>query len=109
MQKPQQQQIQLELKESEAEGIYSNLVMVGHSPSEIILDFARFLPGTPKARVHARIVMTPQNAKSLSKTLQENLKKYEEKHGEIKLQQGTMEQKNIGFSRAGDSEDKGKD
>lgn len=101
MQKPQQQKIQLELKESEAEGIYSNLVMVGHSPSEIILDFARFLPGTPKARVHARIVMTPQNAKSLAKTLNDNLKKYEEKHGEIKLQ-GTMDQKNIGFSRPGE-------
>ncbi len=105
MQKPQQQ-IQLELKETEAQGIYSNLVMVGHSPSEIILDFARFLPGTPKARVHARIVMTPQNAKALSRTLQDNLKKYEEKHGEIKLQ-GMMDQKNIGFARPNESGEDG--
>ena len=54
MNKPPAQQIQLELREAEAEGIYSNLVMIGHSPSEIIFDFARFLPGTPKARVFAR-------------------------------------------------------
>ncbi len=98
MNKPPTQQIQLELREAEAEGIYSNLVMIGHSPSEIIFDFARFLPGTPKARVFARIIMTPQNAKSVLKTLEDNLKKYEEKFGEIKIQ-GEVDQKNIGFAR----------
>lgn len=98
MSKPPTQQIQLELREAEAEGIYSNLVMIGHSPSEIILDFARFLPGTPKARVFARVIMTPQNAKSVLKTLEDNLKKYEEKFGEIKIQ-GDVDQKNIGFAR----------
>lgn len=96
--KPPTQQIQMELREPEAEGIYSNLVMVGHSPSEIIFDFARLLPGTPKARVFARIIMTPQNAKALLKTLEDNLKKYEEKFGEIKLQ-GIPDQKNIGFAK----------
>ncbi len=98
MNKPPTQQIQMELREAEAEGIYANLVMVGHSPSEIIFDFARLLPGTPKARVHARIVMTPQNAKSLAKALEDNLKKYEEKFGEIKVV-GVPEEKNIGFGR----------
>ncbi|MCC6962253.1 MAG: DUF3467 domain-containing protein [candidate division Zixibacteria bacterium] len=96
--KPPTQQIQMELREPEAEGIYSNLVMIGHSPSEIIFDFARLLPGTPKARVFARIIMTPQNAKALLKTLEDNLKKYEEKFGEIKLQ-GMPDQKNIGFAK----------
>ncbi len=96
--KPPTQQIQMELREPEAEGIYSNLVMIGHSPSEIIFDFARLLPGTPKARVFARIIMTPQNAKALLKTLDDNLKKYEEKFGEIKLQ-GMPDQKNIGFAK----------
>lgn len=96
--KPPTQQIQMELREPEAEGIYSNLVMIGHSPSEIIFDFARLLPGTPKARVFARIIMTPQNAKALLKTLEDNLKKYEEKFGEIKLQ-GVPDQKNIGFAK----------
>ena len=77
------QQVQVQLGEQEAEGIYSNLVLMTHSPSEFILDFARLLPGVPKAKVFARIVMTPQNAKSLLVVLQKNIEKYEEKHGKI--------------------------
>jgi hypothetical protein len=100
---PQQQKIQVELKEPESEGIYANLAMIVHSPSEIILDFARLMPGVPKARVYSRIIMTPQHAKSLLKTLEENLKKYEENFGEIKVQ-GSVNQKNIGFYRAGEGQ-----
>ena len=100
---PQQQKIQVELKEPESEGIYANLAMIVHSPSEIILDFARLMPGVPKARVYSRIIMTPQHAKSLLRTLEENLKKYEENFGEIKVQ-GLPNQKNIGFYRAGEGE-----
>ena len=57
-----QGQIQVELGEKEAEGIYSNVVFIAHSPSEVILDFARALPGLPKAKVYARIILTPQSA-----------------------------------------------
>lgn len=103
MQKMQQQKIQVELKEPESEGIYANLAMIVHSPSEIILDFARLMPGVPKARVYSRIIMTPQHAKSLLKTLEDNLKKYEENFGEIKVQ-GLPNQKNIGFYKAGEGE-----
>ena len=78
-----QQQVQIQLGEKEAEGIYSNLVLMTHSPSEFIMDFARILPGIPKAKVYARIVMTPQNAKSLLNVLRKNLEKYEGKHGKI--------------------------
>jgi len=77
------QQIKVELGEHEAEGIYANLVLTTHSASEFIFDFARILPGTPKAKVYARIVMTPQNAKSLLRVLQKNLEAYEQKHGKI--------------------------
>ncbi|MBP7669073.1 MAG: DUF3467 domain-containing protein [Candidatus Eisenbacteria bacterium] len=77
------QQIQVELPEREAEGIYSNLVLMTHSSSEFIFDFARVLPGAPKAKVYARIIMTPQNAKSLLNALQKNLDGFEQKHGKI--------------------------
>jgi hypothetical protein len=60
-----QQQMTIELGEKEAEGIYSNLAIISHSPAEFVIDFTRILPGVPKARVHARIVMTPQHAKLL--------------------------------------------
>ena len=104
MNKPMQQKIQVELKEPESEGIYANLAMIVHSPSEIILDFARLMPGVPKARVYSRIIMTPQHAKSLLKTLEDNLKRYEKQHGEIKVH-GMPDQKNIGFYRTSEEGD----
>jgi hypothetical protein len=79
------QQINVELGEKEAEGIYSNLVLISHSPAEFVIDFTRMLPGVPKTKVYARIIMTPQHAKSLSKALNENLEKFESEFGEIKV------------------------
>ena len=84
MEKPQNQ-IEVELGEREAEGIYSNLVFIAHSASEVILDFARALPGLPKAKVYARVILTPQHAKSLLLALEQNLKNYETSFGPIKL------------------------
>ena len=81
----QPQQINIELGEKEAEGIYSNLAIITHSPAEFVIDFTRVLPGIPKAKVHARIVMTPQHMKMLHTAIKDNLEKYEKKFGEIKL------------------------
>jgi hypothetical protein len=77
-----QRQIQIELP-ADLEAIYANFAMITHSPSEIIVDFARALPNVPRAKVYSRIIMTPMNAKLLHKALGENLEKYEEKFGEI--------------------------
>ena len=65
----QTHQMTIELGEKEAEGIYSNLAIISHSPAEFVVDFTRVLPGVPKARVHARIVMTPVHAKLLHKQI----------------------------------------
>jgi hypothetical protein len=67
---------------------YANVAVIGHSPSEIIIDFARALPNVPTARVQARIIVTPLNAKLLLRALKENLDRYEEQFGEIKLPSG---------------------
>ncbi|HXP91662.1 MAG TPA: DUF3467 domain-containing protein [Fibrobacteria bacterium] len=75
--------INIELGEKEAEGIYSNLVLVSHSPHEFVIDFARLLPGVPKAKVGARIVTTPSHMVSLIQTLQENLTRYERAFGPV--------------------------
>jgi Protein of unknown function (DUF3467). len=83
----QGQQINIELGEKEAEGIYSNLAIITHSPAEFILDFTRIVPGAAKAKVFARIISTPQHAKMLMKALKENIDKYEARFGEIKLDQ----------------------
>jgi len=78
-----QRQIQIELP-ADLEAIYSNFALITHSPSEIIVDFARVLPNVPKAKVYARIVLTPMNAKLLHRALGENLGLFEGKFGEIK-------------------------
>ena len=96
VQQPQQQQINVELGEKEAEGIYSNLALISHSPAEFVMDFTRMLPGVPKAKVFARIIMTPQHAKSFWKALEDNVTKYENQFGEIKLF-GDNKQKAYGF------------
>ncbi len=85
--KPKQQKIQIELDEKTSQGEYANFTIVTHSPSEFVLDFARMLPGMPKAKVKARIVMMPAQTKTLMLILQDNIKKYEDKFGEIKLPQ----------------------
>jgi hypothetical protein len=81
--KPLPRSIQIELP-SGLEATYSNFALITHSPSEMIVDFARVMPNVQQAKVYARIVMTPMNAKLLHKALGENLGKFEAKFGEIK-------------------------
>ena len=81
-------QINIELNEEQAEGIYSNLAMITHSPSEFIVDFIKMMPGIPKAKVKARIILTPQHAKRLLRALTDNISKYESAHGPIKVPDG---------------------
>ena len=88
--------INMELGEKEAEGIYSNFVVISHSLSEFVLDFARVLPGSQKSKVFARVVMTPPNVRSLLAALENNIKKYEDQFGKIKTFETPT--KDIGFT-----------
>jgi hypothetical protein len=81
--KPNQVNINIELPEDVAEGIYSNLAIITHSNSEFIIDFIRIMPGVPKAKVKARVLLTPQHAKRLLKALTENIAKFESINGTI--------------------------
>jgi hypothetical protein len=90
-------QINVELGEKESEGIYANMVMITHSPSEFILDFARLMPGVNRSKVQARIIMTPQNLKSFCRALEENIAKYENQFGSIPTY--SKDDTNIGFHR----------
>lgn len=76
-------QIDIELSEEVAEGVYSNLAIITHSNSEFVLDFIRMMPGVPKAKVKSRIILTPQHAKRLLGALQDNIVRYEGNFGEI--------------------------
>jgi hypothetical protein len=82
-------QIQIELKEDVAQGVYSNLAVITHSSSEFVIDFIRVMPGIPKADVKSRVILTPEHAKRLMMALTDNIKKYEKVHGEIKKVEGS--------------------
>ena len=77
-------QLNIELTEEIAEGIYSNLAIISHSTSEFVIDFIKVMPGMPKAKVKSRILMTPEHAKRLMHALEDNIQKYEAHHGKIK-------------------------
>lgn len=79
-------QINIELSEDIAEGIYSNLAIITHSNSEFVVDFIRIMPGVPKARVKSRIILTPEHAKRLLTALSDNVEKFEAVNGRIKIQ-----------------------
>ncbi|MCL1942714.1 MAG: DUF3467 domain-containing protein [Candidatus Azobacteroides sp.] len=77
-------QINIELSDEIAQGIYSNLAIISHSTSEFVIDFVRIMPNTPKAKVQSRIILTPEHAKRLQMALDENIRKYETYFGTIK-------------------------
>ncbi|MCU0338788.1 MAG: DUF3467 domain-containing protein [Spirosomaceae bacterium] len=79
-----EQQINVEISEEIAEGVYSNLVMIAHSNSEFVLDFIRLLPGVPKAKVKSRVILTPEHAKRLLAALKDNIRKFEDNYGDIR-------------------------
>jgi len=91
-------QLSVELP-ADLEAIYANFAIINHSPSEVIIDFARLLPNVPKVKVYARILMTPTNAKALHKALGDNLEKYEKRFGEIKIAPEELEahERPLGF------------
>lgn len=97
------QQVNIQLGEKEAEGIYANLAIISHSAAEFIFDFTRVLPGVPKTKVYSRIIMTPQHAKSFLKALQDNIGKYEAQFGEIKIIHEPARTQPIGFQAATNS------
>lgn len=96
-----QRQVHLNVElPSDLDAVYANIAFITHSPSEMIVDFGRVLPNVPKAKIHARIILTPMNAKLLHQALGENLDKFEAKFGKISTAQHEFdEQRPIGFQK----------
>jgi hypothetical protein len=98
-----QQGLQIELTPDVAQGEYANFAIITHSSSDFIVDFARVLPGLPKAQVKSRVILAPEHAKRLLGALQENIMRYEHEYGPIKLpnqQPRTIAPFNVGKGEA---------
>ena len=85
-------QLQIELPQDVAQGEYANFAIITHSSSDFVLDFARILPGVPKAMVKSRVVLAPEHAKRLLMALQDNIVRYEKSFGQIKMPQQPQQQ-----------------
>ena len=97
---PPQHQMRLDIElPADLEAIYANFALITHTASEVIMDFARVLPNTPKAKIHARLIMTPMNAKLLHRALGENLSRFEQQFGEIKTPDQGFESPPLGFKK----------
>lgn len=81
----QQGQMQIELPQDVAQGEYANFAIITHSSSDFVIDFARVLPGVPKAQVKSRVILAPEHAKRLLGALQENIMRYEHEFGPVRI------------------------
>ena len=59
------QGLQMNLRPDVAQGVYSNLALISHSPNDFVIDFASIMPGMPKAEVVSRVILAPEHAKRL--------------------------------------------
>ena len=75
--------LQVEIDENVARGLYTNLALITHSETEFLLDFLFLQPQAPKTKVLTRLITSPVHAKRLLWALQDNLDKYEARHGKI--------------------------
>jgi hypothetical protein len=83
-----QHQIQIQFDSPQAQGVYSNLMMITHRKEEFVLDFLFVQPqrtpqGQSVAHLRSRVITTPEHTKRILRALQENVRRYEEAFGAI--------------------------
>ena len=97
----EEKKLNIKLSPEVAEGVYANLTIISHSPSEFVMDFVRMMPGMQEAQVKSRVVMTPDQAKKLLFALENNIKQYEKQFVTIKLPEGPVPGSTIAMSVGG--------
>jgi hypothetical protein len=80
---PPQVQVQLQIDEPTALGMYVNMAMINHNETEFVIDFIFMQPQAPKAVVRARVINSPKHMKRFLHALQDNVAKYEAQFGKI--------------------------
>ncbi len=85
--KPQEVKLEIQIDDEIAQGVYVNLAVVNHNESEFVIDLIFVQPQAPRAKVRSRVILSPHHAKRFVKALQENIGRYEQNFGEIKLTQ----------------------
>jgi hypothetical protein len=91
MEQQPQQTLRISIDELTAQGHYINFAHIVHSPSEFVIDLGRIMPGQTDVKVYSRVVMTPLHAKQLLEALTANISIFEQKFGEIHLEQHSFD------------------
>lgn len=92
MPEPEKNQLQIEIDEATAQGMYSNLAFIAHSEQEFVIDFLFLSPQQPRAKVRSRIITSPKHAKRFLQALAENIQRYESRHGAITVTEPSSEE-----------------
>ena len=79
----EQTELKINIAPDKQQGVFANLALIAHTPTEFVFDFAQLMPGVPQANVVARLVVTPDQAKKFLGALQNNIGQYEQKFGTI--------------------------
>jgi hypothetical protein len=79
---PAKPPVPVKVRDEVAGGVYANSMMVSHSREEFVMDFFYLSPNL--AVLNARVITSPGHLKRIIKALSENLRRYEDAHGEIR-------------------------
>lgn len=79
----EQKQLNINIAQDKQQGVFANLALIAHTPTEFVFDFAQIMPGVPQANVVSRVIVTPDQAKKILAALQNNIGQYEQKFGTI--------------------------
>lgn len=85
MAEKQEVQLQIQLDDDMAQGMYINMAMVNHNETEFTMDFIFVQPQQPKAKVRARVITSPRHMKRLILAMQDNMRRFEEKFGKVEV------------------------
>ena len=89
----EQKQINIQATKDELKGSYSNMMQVTHTQEEFVLDFLNIIGSS--GVLASRVILSPGHFKRTVRALEDNLKKYEGKFGEIASTE--VPRKEIGF------------
>jgi hypothetical protein len=81
----EQTKIEVKIEDDVAQGMYINLALVHHTENDFTLDLMYVPPHGGRATVRARAISSPKHTKRLLLALQEQIRRYEERFGNIDL------------------------
>jgi uncharacterized protein DUF3467 len=89
--------IEVKVDENIATGIFSNFANMTYTPEEFILDFLFVHPTPPPGfgKLMSRLLLTPAHTKRLAEMLTRNVAEYEDRFGEIKINNRSIESESL--------------